>query len=63
MKRNVFIRKGKIQDLDRSFDLKYWRDQPPATRITRLEEIRKEYHLWKFGVEPEFQKILRVIKH
>jgi hypothetical protein len=52
MKREVFVRKGKIQEMDRSFDLKFWQAQPPVERIAALEKIRREYHGWEYGKEP-----------
>ncbi|MCZ2287937.1 MAG: hypothetical protein LC138_03785 [Anaerolineales bacterium] len=43
-------------------DAEYWRAQPPAARIAALEEIRREYHKWKYGAEPRLQRIYRIIK-
>jgi hypothetical protein len=62
MKREVFMRKGKIQEMDRSFDLKYWQAQPPAARLAALEEIRQEYHRWRYGAEPGFQRVYSIVK-
>jgi hypothetical protein len=62
MKREVFVRKGKIQEMDRSFDLKYWQAQPPAAHLAALEEIRREYHHWRYGAEPGFQRIYSIVK-
>ena len=62
MERKVFIRKGKIAEMDRSFDLKFWQAQPPAERIAALEEIRREYHRWRYGAESRLQRVLTIIK-
>jgi hypothetical protein len=62
MKREVFMRKGKIQEMDRSFDLKFWQAQPPAARLAALEEIRREYHHWRYGAEPGFQRVYTILK-
>jgi hypothetical protein len=62
MKREVFVRKGKIQEMDRSFDLKYWQAQPPVARLAVLEMIRREYHHWRYGVESGFQRIYSIVK-
>ncbi|MBM3150622.1 MAG: hypothetical protein FJZ96_00210 [Chloroflexi bacterium] len=62
MERKAFVRKGKIQELDRSFDLKYWQTQPPAVRLAALEEIRREYHRWRYGAEPRFQRVYSIVK-
>ena len=40
MIRKRFIeRKGKIEDLDRSFDLKFWQSQAPQQRFTAAWEL------------------------
>jgi hypothetical protein len=62
MKREVFVRKGKIQEMDRSFDFKFWQAQPPAVRLAALEEIRREYHHWRYGAEPGFQRVYSIVK-
>ncbi len=62
MKREIFVRKGKIQEMDRSFDLKYWQAQPPAARLAALEEIRQEYHGWKSGEEPRIEKVCSIVR-
>jgi hypothetical protein len=33
------IRKGKIQEMDRSFDLKFWQAQPPKSRFDAVWEL------------------------
>lgn len=43
-------------------DAEYWRAQPPSARIAALEEIRREYHKWRYGEEPRMQKVCRIIK-
>jgi len=40
----------------------YWRSQPYAVRIAALEELRREYHRWKFNAEPGFQRVYTIIK-
>jgi len=62
MKRDVFVRKDKIQEMDRSLDLKYWQAQPPSARLTALEEIRREYHRWRYGAELGFQRVYSIVK-
>lgn len=38
-------------------DVAYWRTQSFQARIDALEEIRREYHLWKYGdAEPRIQR-------
>src|SRR5262245_2345130 len=40
-------------------DASFWRSQPPAVRLAALEELRREYHLWRYGAEPRLQRVLR----
>ena len=39
MTANIVERRGKIEDLDRSFDLKFWRAQTPAARFEATWEL------------------------
>ena len=43
-------------------DVEYWRAQTYQDRLTVLEEIRQEYHLWKADVQPGLQRVCRIIK-
>ena len=43
-------------------DFAYWQTRPYAERLAALEEIRQEYHRWKYGGEPKFQRVCRVVK-
>ena len=46
MEQNNFIeRKGKLEDLDRSFDLKFWQAQSPQVRFQAAWELME--HAWK----------------
>jgi len=47
---------------DKRSDFAYWQSQPPQARIDALEEIRREYHLWRYGAEPRFQRVYRIVK-
>jgi hypothetical protein len=42
-------------------DVAYWKAQSPAARLAALEEIRREYHLWKYGGEPPFRRVVTII--
>ena len=39
MKANFVERKGKLQDLDRSFDLKFWQSQSSQARFDAMWEM------------------------
>lgn len=44
MQRTEFVeRKGKIGELDRSFDLHFWQAQPPAMRFNAAWELVIHY--------------------
>jgi hypothetical protein len=30
--------------------------------LAALEQIRQEYHRWKYGVQPRFQRVYRIVK-
>jgi hypothetical protein len=43
-------------------DFAYWQRQSFAARLEALEEIRREYHRWKYNAEPGFQRVYQVVK-
>lgn len=44
-------------------DIAHWQTQSFQARINALEEIRREYHLWKYGdAEPRLQRVYTIIK-
>ena len=45
MKSFSMMRRGKIQDLDRSFDLKYWQNISPQSRFEAAWELI--VHAWR----------------
>lgn len=45
-----------------SRDFAYWQSQPPEARLEALEQIRREYHLWKYGAEPRLERVYRIVK-
>lgn len=45
MKRTNFVeRTGRIEDLDRSFDIEFWQAQPPAARFAAAWELIVHAH-------------------
>jgi len=54
------VRKGKLGD--KKADSTYWREQPYSARLAALEEIRQEYHRWRHGAEPGFQRVYTIVK-
>ncbi len=45
MKSFTMMRRGRIQDLDRSFDLQFWQKQEPEARFTAAWELI--VHAWR----------------
>jgi hypothetical protein len=52
----------KIDLKDKQSDFAFWQSQPPQARIDALEEIRREYNLWRYGAEPRFQRVYKFVK-
>ncbi|MBK8048396.1 MAG: hypothetical protein IPK16_15530 [Anaerolineales bacterium] len=43
-------------------DVTYWLAQPLEARLAALEEIRREYHRWKYNAEPRLQRVYSITK-
>ena len=43
-------------------DFAYWQTRPPEERLAALEEIRREYHRWRYGAEPRLQRVYSIAK-
>ena len=43
-------------------DFAYWQGQPYQVRLRALEDIRCEYHDWKYDAEPRLQRVYSVTK-
>jgi hypothetical protein len=54
------VRKVKITE--QGNDFAYWQSQPYHVRLATLEQIRREYHLWKYGSEPGLQRVYSIVK-
>jgi hypothetical protein len=52
----------KVKLTDKKTDATYWQKQPYAARLATLEELRKEYHHWKYGAEPGFQRVYKIVQ-
>jgi hypothetical protein len=53
---------SKIGLRDKKNDFAYWQSRSYQERLEALEQIRREYHLWRYGVEPGFQRVYKVVK-
>ena len=43
-------------------DVLYWLSRPAIERILTLERIRMEFNQWKYGAQPGFQRVYRIVK-
>ncbi|AFY75085.1 hypothetical protein Syn7502_03207 [Synechococcus sp. PCC 7502] len=40
-------------------DFQYWQQQTPQKRLETLEQIRREYHQYKYNAQPRLQRVYR----
>mgnify|MGYP005864279951 CR=1 FL=1 len=50
--RRIEKRYAKVNLRSQKSDFGYWQAQPYPVRLAALEEIRQEYHRWRYGAEP-----------
>jgi hypothetical protein len=43
-------------------DFAYWQGQSYQDRLACLEQIRQEFHQWKYGAESRFQRVYTILK-
>jgi len=52
----------KVSIREQKSDFAYWQTQPYQVRLATLEQIRQEFHRWKYGAEPRLQRVYSVVK-
>jgi hypothetical protein len=52
----------KINIHQQTSDFAYWQTQSYQARLDALEEIRQEYHRWRYGAEPRLQRVYTIVK-
>ena len=52
----------KVSIREQKSDFAYWQAQPYQARLAALEQIRQEYHRWKYGAEPRLQRVYSIAK-
>ena len=64
MQRTLKIKKvvTKSKLSDKKTDAAYWRKQSYSARLAALEEIRQEYHRWRYRGESRMQKVVKIIR-
>ena len=51
----------KVNIKQQTNDFAYWQTQSYQARLAALEEIRQEYHRWRYGAEPRLQRVYRIV--
>lgn len=52
----------KVNLTQQTGDFAYWQTQSYQARLDALEEIRQEYHRWRYGAEPRLQRVYTIVK-
>lgn len=52
----------KVNIRDQKSDFAYWQTQSYQVRLATLEQIRREYHQWRYGSEPRLQRVYTIVK-
>jgi hypothetical protein len=52
----------KVNLHEQKSDFAYWQTRPYQVRLATLEQIRREFHLWRYGAEPRFQRVYSIAK-
>ena len=52
----------KVNKNEQKSDFGYWQKQPYQSRLEALEQIRQEYHHYKYNAEPRLQIIYTILK-
>lgn len=42
-------------------DISDWREKSYEARLAALEEIRQEYHRWRYDPQPRFQRFYKIV--
>ena len=53
---------AKVDLREQKSDFAYWQTQPYQVRLATLEQIRQEYHWWRYHAEQGFQRVCRIVK-
>ena len=54
------IKKYKLNEQPNDFI--FWQSRTYEERLDALEQIRKEYNLWRYNAEQGFQRVYRIVK-
>lgn len=62
MESRVEKRCVKVNMHEQRSDFAYWQSQPYQVRLAALEQIRREYHRWRYNAEPRLQRVHSIVK-
>jgi len=51
---------AKVKLNEQTNDFAYWQTQSYQVRLATLEQIRREFHHWRYGAEPRFQRVYSI---
>lgn len=54
---------NKVNIKQQKSDFQYWQKQSPQNRLKVLEEIRQQYHQYKYNAQPRLQRVCKITKH
>jgi len=62
MERNTQVKRvyTKVPVGKQESDFAYWQTQSYQSRLAALEEIRREFHSWKYNAQPRFQRVYSI---
>jgi len=52
----------KVNIYKQKSDFAYWQTQSYQVRLATLEQIRQEYHRWRYSAEPRLQRVCTIVK-
>jgi len=52
----------KVSIKQQTSDFQYWQQQTPQKRLETLEQIRQEFHQYRYNVQPRLQRVYTIIK-
>ena len=52
----------KVKLQEQKTDFEFWQSRTPEERLAALEQIRLEYHAWKYDTQPRFLRVFSIIK-
>jgi hypothetical protein len=59
---NTMMRFGKLDEMEKSFDVEFWQKQTSNERFTAISEMVESYHLRKGGKKDEL-RLQRTVEH